>query len=174
MCTPCSHTRAGSRWLSWQSTSSSSGCWHATCSSGIALRSRGSRLPPLLRARVLRRSGGSRDPRRSLRLPARPHRATLSARPAENATMPRPSTLALLFACTMLAACDRQPPAAASGSGATAVEDPGAPDSFAFAEADIAGLQARMADGSLDSHALTRTYLDRIAAINDAGPRLNA
>src|SRR5690606_41175296 len=47
-------------------------------------------------------------------------------------------------------------------------------DDFAFAEADIAGLQARMADGTLDSHALTRAYLDRIAAIDDAGPRLNA
>ena len=90
--------------------------------------------------------------------------------------MPHPSTLALLLTCTLLAACDRQPPAAGSDSGAsaTAMEDAGAPDHFTFAEANIAGLQARMADGTLDSHALTRAYLDRIAAIDDAGPHLNA
>jgi len=90
--------------------------------------------------------------------------------------MPHPSTLALLLTCTLLAACDRQPSAAApdSAAAATATEEAGAPDDFAFAEADIAGLQARMADGTLDSHALTRAYLDRIAAIDDAGPRLNA
>ena len=100
----------------------------------------------------------------------------LSARPAETITMPHPSTLALLLTCTLLAACDRPPSAAASDSDgpATATESAGAADDFAFAEADIAGLQARMADGTLDSHALTRAYLDRIAAIDDAGPRLNA
>lgn len=51
---------------------------------------------------------------------------------------------------------------------------PVAPASFAFEEADIAGLQARMAAGSLTSHALTQAYLDRIAALDDAGPNLNA
>ena len=41
-------------------------------------------------------------------------------------------------------------------------------------QADIAGLQSRMEKGELSSHALTQAYLDRIAAIDDAGPRLNA
>ena len=46
--------------------------------------------------------------------------------------------------------------------------------SFAFEEATIADLQARMGDGRLDSVTLTRAYLDRIAAIDDAGPTLRA
>lgn len=45
---------------------------------------------------------------------------------------------------------------------------------FAFEEADVASLQAKMADGSLSSRALTQAYLDRIAALDDAGPMLNA
>src|SRR3546814_682504 len=45
---------------------------------------------------------------------------------------------------------------------------------FAYAELDIADLQARMTDGNLGSRELTQAYLDRIAAIDDAGPRLNA
>ncbi len=49
-----------------------------------------------------------------------------------------------------------------------------APPQFAFEEATIAGLQAEMQDGSLDSHALTQAYLDRIAALDDAGPMLGA
>ncbi|MFC7301349.1 amidase [Cognatiluteimonas weifangensis] len=43
-----------------------------------------------------------------------------------------------------------------------------------IAESDIAALQARLRDGSLSSRALTRAYLDRIAAIDAAGPTLNA
>lgn len=94
--------------------------------------------------------------------------------------MPHPSTIALLLACTLLAACDRQTPAiapttpATSSSGAAAAEDAATQVPFAFAEADIAGLQARMASNELDSRTLTRAYLDRIATIDDAGPRLNA
>ena len=42
------------------------------------------------------------------------------------------------------------------------------------AELDIATLQALMANDELTSRALTRRYLDRIAAIDDAGPTLNA
>jgi amidase len=34
--------------------------------------------------------------------------------------------------------------------------------------------RARLADGTLTSHALTQAYLDRIAAVDDAGPRLDA
>ena len=41
-------------------------------------------------------------------------------------------------------------------------------------EATIAQLQARMQSGELSSHALVQEYLDRIAALDDAGPRLNA
>ena len=94
--------------------------------------------------------------------------------------MPHPSTIALLLACTLLAACDRQAPAiapttpAASPSDTTAAEHAATQARFAFAEADIAGLQARMAGNELDSRTLTQAYLDRIAAIDDAGPRLNA
>ena len=45
---------------------------------------------------------------------------------------------------------------------------------FAFEEATVAQLQAGMAAGSFDSHALTQAYLDRIAALDDAGPMLGA
>jgi len=53
-------------------------------------------------------------------------------------------------------------------------EKPVASDDFAFAELDIADLQARMSRGELDSTTLTRAYLARIAAIDRNGPRLNA
>ena len=49
-----------------------------------------------------------------------------------------------------------------------------APPAFAFEEADIASLQQQMAAGTLSSRELTQAYLDRIAAIDDAGPTLNA
>ena len=39
---------------------------------------------------------------------------------------------------------------------------------------DIAGLQRAMAEGTLDSRAITQWSLDRIAAVDDAGPALNA
>ncbi|MGQ4660007.1 amidase [Lysobacter sp. F6437] len=73
---------------------------------------------------------------------------------------------AALSAC--LLACSDAPPEprpSASEGDATPPE---------VAELDIATLQARMADGGLTSHALTQAYLDRIAAIDDAGPTLNA
>lgn len=41
-------------------------------------------------------------------------------------------------------------------------------------EATIAQLQARMQSGELSSHALVQDYLDRIAALDDAGPKLNS
>ena len=43
-----------------------------------------------------------------------------------------------------------------------------------LAEADIATLQQQLADGSTTSATLTQAYLERIAAIDDAGPRLDA
>src|SRR3546814_2224702 len=45
---------------------------------------------------------------------------------------------------------------------------------FRHAETDITDLQRQMRAGTLDSHALVQAYLDRIAAIDDAGPMLNA
>jgi amidase len=41
-------------------------------------------------------------------------------------------------------------------------------------EGDISVMQARMAAGTLTSEALVRAYLGRIAAVDDAGPMLNA
>ncbi len=43
-----------------------------------------------------------------------------------------------------------------------------------YAETDIADLQARMTAGELDSTTLTQAYLQRIAALDRAGPRLRA
>lgn len=48
------------------------------------------------------------------------------------------------------------------------------PDVFPFQEATIADMQARMTSGEVDSRRLTQAYLDRIAAIDDRGPMLNA
>ncbi len=45
---------------------------------------------------------------------------------------------------------------------------------FPFNEATIDDLQARMAAGTLTAHELTAAYLDRIAAIDKAGPKLNS
>jgi amidase len=72
--------------------------------------------------------------------------------------------LALMFA---LGACTQDAPAPAATDGVP-------PTEFAFAEADIDDLQARMQAGELDSRTLTQAYLDRIAAIDKAGPALNA
>jgi amidase len=43
-----------------------------------------------------------------------------------------------------------------------------------LSELDIQALQQKMADGSLTSRRITQWYLDRIAALDDAGPKLNA
>ena len=48
------------------------------------------------------------------------------------------------------------------------------PVPFAFDEATVADLQARMAAGTLTSRALTQAYLTRIAAVDKAGPTLRA
>lgn len=45
---------------------------------------------------------------------------------------------------------------------------------FDVSEAGVAELQARMREGKLDSQALTRAYLQRIARIDEAGPKLNS
>ena len=90
-------------------------------------------------------------------------------------TLPQPSfrrtmlMSALVSALHLSVACAQSGAPAASPASATA-----AAPAFAYAEADIAGLQTRMAAGSLDSVTLTRAYLDRIAAIDVAGPALNS
>ena len=82
-------------------------------------------------------------------------------------------TVALIAA---LPACDRIRTLTSSTTAPAGKETTtaaAAPD-FAFAEASISDLSARMARGELSSHALTQAYLQRIAAIDDAGPTLNA
>lgn len=79
----------------------------------------------------------------------------------------RPSALWLLPALLVLSACD-------GGDTDKHAAGTHGPDDFLYAELDIATLQKRMADGKLDSHSLTRAYLDRIAALDRAGPSLHA
>ena len=74
----------------------------------------------------------------------------------------------LLVLILALGACDSSSP------GATAPQVAAGPTDFIYAEADIADLQSRMQRGELDSRTLTQAYLDRIAAIDKAGPTLNA
>ena len=45
---------------------------------------------------------------------------------------------------------------------------------FAFDEATISDLQARMNSGEISAQALTETYIERINAIDKAGPYLNS
>ena len=81
--------------------------------------------------------------------------------------------LPLAIAAALLAACQQTPaPGAATPAGTSAAPDVQA--AFVHEEAGIADLQAKMQAGSLTSRALTQAYLDRIAAIDDAGPMLNA
>src|SRR5262245_52420139 len=81
--------------------------------------------------------------------------------------------LALLLALSSLfMACSRPPSSTAPAQQPARQTAP--PAEFAFAETDIATLQARMSAGELTSRALTQAYLDRIAAIDDAGPALHA
>ncbi|WP_454829647.1 amidase [Pseudoxanthomonas wuyuanensis] len=83
--------------------------------------------------------------------------------------------LALLLALTFaLTACDREPAPSAEPAPPAAAASLVPPTDFLFAEMDITDLQARMRAGELDSRTLTQAYLDRIAAIDKAGPQLNA
>lgn len=75
-------------------------------------------------------------------------------------------SLALLLAlcgCAHADAPTRHTPATAAGA-----------EPLDLVEADVAGLQARMRAGTATSLDLTRAYLQRIASIDRAGPRLNA
>jgi len=49
-----------------------------------------------------------------------------------------------------------------------------APASSALEDATIAELELKLQSGALTSHALVQAYLDRIAAIDKAGPAMNA
>ncbi|GAB1595261.1 amidase [Lysobacter claricitrinus] len=82
---------------------------------------------------------------------------------------------ALLLTLTLVG-CATAPPPEPEGSGPTmTVTAPSAIGfHFPFEDADIATLQKRMSTDGLTSHALTQGYLDRIAALDDDGPRLNA
>ncbi|HEU0305609.1 MAG TPA: amidase [Lysobacter sp.] len=73
-----------------------------------------------------------------------------------------------------LGACDRIQNLASTAGETSAPQALEAGGDFAFSEAGISDLSARMARGELSSRALTQAYLDRIAAIDDAGPTLNA
>ncbi|KRG68145.1 amidase [Pseudoxanthomonas dokdonensis] len=88
-------------------------------------------------------------------------------------------SLPALAIVTLLAACQ---PTTTSTSTSTPAAEPApasdaattAPTDFAYAEMDITDLQTRMQNGELDSRTLTQAYLDRIQAVDQAGPRLKA
>ncbi|MBN8717592.1 MAG: amidase [Stenotrophomonas sp.] len=83
--------------------------------------------------------------------------------------------LPLAAALTLaLAACQPASPPPSAAAAASAQPAQTTAPAFAFEEASITDLQAKMASGALSSHALTQAYLDRIAAIDRAGPALNA
>ena len=82
-----------------------------------------------------------------------------------------PATLLAIAIAATLPACDQLKNITGSQADTST---PSGRAAFAFAEASVSDLSARMARGELDSRTLTQAYLDRIAAIDDAGPKLNA
>ncbi|MCJ0825316.1 amidase [Luteimonas sp. 50] len=80
----------------------------------------------------------------------------------------------LLLLATIAVAAHPLPLRAQSQAGSGAIPAPQDAAAFRYAEADISDLHQQMRAGTLDSHALVQAYLDRIAAIDDAGPMLNA
>jgi amidase len=85
--------------------------------------------------------------------------------------------LSLAISLLLLAGCQANPQSSTQqtpAQDASAKPASATATAFAFEEASVASLQAKMADGSLSSHALTQAYLDRIAALDDAGPMLHA
>ncbi|HUQ86675.1 MAG TPA: amidase family protein, partial [Vicinamibacterales bacterium] len=75
----------------------------------------------------------------------------------------------LIAGCLIaLTACNQPPSPASPGS-------PGSPvAAIDVVELSAADARDRMASGQLTSEALTKAYLDRIAKIDDAGPKLDA
>ncbi|WP_079248105.1 amidase [Lysobacter antibioticus] len=91
--------------------------------------------------------------------------------------MPSPSFVLRLGALALvlgLAACASAPSTAPRTGAAEPAAGRAPADPLRIVEADLATLSARMAGGDLSSARLTEAYLDRIAALDDAGPRLNA
>lgn len=85
--------------------------------------------------------------------------------------------LGLVALALTLTGCAGTPPARAPRPIVASAEVPKGflpTDPLRIAEADTASLAARMAGGELSSARLTQAYLDRIAALDDAGPQLNA
>lgn len=84
-----------------------------------------------------------------------------------------PSTLLSSLCLALATGCQ---PGDAPPAAQPALETTTAPAGagFAYAELGIHELQARMTRGELSSVALTQAYLGRIAALDDAGPMLNA
>jgi len=92
---------------------------------------------------------------------------------ASEITMPGSSAIrsaSALCALSILTACSH----VSVARGDVAMPIPPAPVSVTVEEIDVATLQRQLQSGALTSHALTQAYLDRIAAIDDAGPSLNA
>lgn len=92
------------------------------------------------------------------------------------------SLLAIATTAVLLVGCAHSPgtppgaqaaPTISTGAAAAPAKAV-APDPLRLAEADLADVAGRMQRGELSSEQLTQAYLDRIAAIDDAGPRLNA
>ena len=77
--------------------------------------------------------------------------------------------LLLLASILALAACD-----SGTAPDSAPSQDSSAPADFIYAELSISELQERMQSGEIDSRTLTQAYLNRIAAIDKAGPTLNA
>jgi amidase len=76
--------------------------------------------------------------------------------------------LATLCLALLAAACSPAPSPAPAGS------ETAPPSRLDVVELDIAEASRRMAAGELDSRTLTQAYLDRIAAVDADGPRLNS
>ena len=84
-------------------------------------------------------------------------------------TLPRLSRHALCLAiASLLSACATTTPREAA-----APAPPPAPV-FTLEETSVVELQRKMGAGELTAHAIAQQYLDRIAAIDKAGPQLNA
>jgi amidase len=77
--------------------------------------------------------------------------------------------LLLLASILVLAACD-----SGTAPDSATSQDSSTPTDFIYAELGIVELQERMQKGEIDSRTLTQAYLNRIAAIDKAGPTLNA
>ena len=85
----------------------------------------------------------------------------------------RSSTAVALLMAT-LAGCTAAPREVAQAPPNSAPPTTAATPGDAYVELGIAELLGRMAEGTLDSRTLVQAYLDRIAAIDKAGPTLNA